>query len=299
MNGNESGWINIYKEEGITSLSISKALKKKFNFKKLGHLGTLDPLAEGVLPIAVGEATKSIKFITNNKKKYTFIIKWGEETDTCDREGKIISKSKKRPSYEDIKFIIKKFFTGKIDQIPPLFSAVKVNGKRAYKLARKDIDIKLKKKNINILNIEAVKLDDENFCQFRVLCSKGTYVRSLARDIAKKLGTVGFAYKIIRTADNIFDINNSFTLNQILSLNSQEICEKFMPIECVLDEINIINLENKYSEMLKNGMIINSKLINREIRNDNKLILVKNGHKLVSIANLEKEYIIPRRNFNL
>ena len=155
MNGNESGWINIYKEEGITSLSISKALKKKFKFKKLGHLGTLDPLAEGVLPIAVGEATKSIKFITNNKKKYTFIIKWGEETDTCDREGKIISKSKKRPSYEDIKFIIKKFFTGKIDQIPPLFSAVKVNGKRAYKLARKDLDIKLKK-NINILNIEQI-----------------------------------------------------------------------------------------------------------------------------------------------
>ena len=299
MNGNASGWINIYKEEGITSLSISKTLKKKFKFKKLGHLGTLDPLAEGVLPIAVGEATKSIKFITNNKKKYTFIIKWGEETNTCDREGKIIGKSKKRPSYEDIKFIIKKFFTGKIDQIPPFFSAVKVNGKRAYKLARKDIDLKLKKKNINILNIEADKPDEENFCQFHVVCSKGTYVRSLARDIAKKLGTVGFAYKIIRTADNIFDINNSYTLNQILSLNSEEIFEKFMPIECVLDEINIINLENKYSEMLKNGMIISSKLINRKIRNDNKLILVKNGDKLVSIANLEKEYIIPRRNFNL
>jgi len=299
MNGNASGWINIYKEEGITSLSISKALKKKFKFKKLGHLGTLDPLAEGVLPIAVGEATKSIKFITNNKKKYTFIIKWGEETNTCDREGKIIGKSKKRPSYEAIKFIIKKFFTGKIDQIPPMFSAVKINGKRAYKLARKDIDIKLKKKNINILNIEADKPDDENYCQFHVLCSKGTYVRSLARDIAKKLGTVGFAYKITRTADNIFDINNSYNLNQILSLNSEEIFEKLMPIECVLDEINIINLENKYSEMLKNGMIINSKLINREIRNDNKLIIVKNGDKLVSIANLEKEFIIPRRNFNL
>ena len=137
MNRNASGWINIYKEEGITSLSISN-IKKRFKFKKLGHL-ELDPLAEGVLPIAVGEATKSIKFITNNKKKYTFIIKWEEETDTCDREGKVIGKSKKRPSYEDIKFIIKKFFTGKIDQIPPLFSAVKVNGRRAYKLM-KDID---------------------------------------------------------------------------------------------------------------------------------------------------------------
>ena len=96
MNSKASGWINIYKEEGITSLSISKALKKKFNFKKLGHLGTLDPLAEGVLPIAVGEATKSIKFITNNKKKYTFIIKWGEETNTCDREGKIIKRRGKK-----------------------------------------------------------------------------------------------------------------------------------------------------------------------------------------------------------
>ena len=141
-----NGWLNIYKEKGETSFSISKSLKKKFQFKKLGHLGTLDPLAEGVLPIAVGEATKSINFITNNIKRYSFIIKWGEETDTYDREGNIIFKSEKRPAFENIKKVINKFFIGEIDQVPPIFSAVKVNGERAYKLARKNIKIELKKK---------------------------------------------------------------------------------------------------------------------------------------------------------
>ncbi len=107
-----NGWLNVYKEKGQTSFSISKSLKKKFQFKKLGHLGTLDPLAEGVLPIAIGEATKSINFITNNIKRYSFLVKWGEETDTYDREGSIIFKSKKRPTFENIKKVINKFFVG-------------------------------------------------------------------------------------------------------------------------------------------------------------------------------------------
>ena len=141
-----NGWLNIYKEQGETSFSISKELKKKFKFKKVGHLGTLDPLAKGVLPIAVGEATKSIKFISNLKKRYSFLIKWGEETDTCDLEGKVVAQSSVRPDIEKVKMIINKFFTGSIEQVPPIYSAVKVNGVRAYKLARSKKDIELKKK---------------------------------------------------------------------------------------------------------------------------------------------------------
>ena len=294
-----NGWLNVYKEKGQTSFSISKSLKKKFQFKKLGHLGTLDPLAEGVLPIAIGEATKSINFITNNIKRYSFLVKWGEETDTYDREGSIIFKSKKRPTFENIKKVINKFFVGEISQIPPIFSAVKINGERAYKLARKNIKIELKKKKINIIKIEAKPPDDKNFCEFDVLCSKGTYIRSLARDIARKLNTFGFAYKIIRTQDHLFKIENSITLKNILKFDLSDIRKKLMPIEFVLNEAKTIILEKKYSDMLKNGMIINHNLVDNEVSNENKLILVKNENKLVCIANLEKEYIIPRRNFNL
>ncbi len=294
-----NGWLNIYKEKGETSFSVSRSLKKRFQFKKLGHLGTLDPLAQGVLPIAVGEATKAINFITNTKKRYSFIIKWGEETDTYDREGNVIYRSNKRPNYENINHIINKFFVGKINQTPPVFSAVKVNGERAYKLARKNIKIKLKKKEINILKLEAKPPIDKNFCEFDVLCSKGTYIRSLARDIARKLGTVGFAYEIIRTEDNIFKLENSTSLKNILRLNVIDLHKKLMPIECVLNQTKTIILEKKYSDILKNGMMLNSKLVNDKISSENKLILVKSGKKLVCIANLEKEYIIPRRNFNL
>ena len=146
MKKNFNGWLNIYKEKGETSFSVSKALKKKFKFKKVGHLGTLDPLAKGVLPIAVGEATKSIKFISNLKKRYSFVIKWGEETDTCDLEGEVVEKSNVRPNFEKVKMVVSKFFIGSIEQTPPIYSAVKVNGIRAYKLARNKKNVKLKKK---------------------------------------------------------------------------------------------------------------------------------------------------------
>ena len=299
MNKHFNGWLNIYKEKGQTSFSISKALKKKFKFKKIGHLGTLDPLAKGVLPIAVGEATKSIKFISNLKKRYSFLIKWGEETDTCDLEGKVVAQSSVRPDLEKVKMIIKKFFTGSIEQVPPIYSAVKVNGVRAYKLARSKKDIELKKKKIHIYKILVKNQTDKDFCKFDIICSRGTYIRSLARDLARKLGTVGFAYEIVRTEDNIFKIENSVPLLKVLNLSYEELQKLCFPVEAVLSDAKEIILEKKYSDKLKNGIIIKTNLISNKIRSDSKLILVKNNSKLVCIANLEKEYIIPRRNFNL
>ena len=294
-----NGWLNIYKEQGETSFSISKELKKKFKFKKVGHLGTLDPLAKGVLPIAVGEATKSIKFISNLKKRYSFLIKWGEETDTCDLEGKVVAQSSVRPDLEKVKMIIKKFFTGSIEQVPPIYSAVKVNGVRAYKLARSKKDIELKKKKIHIYKILVKNQTDKDFCKFDIICSRGTYIRSLARDLAKKLGTVGFAYEIVRTEDNIFKIENSVPLLKVLNLSYEQLQKIYFPVESVLNDAKEVILEKKYSDKLKNGIIIKSNLISNKIKSDSKLILVKNNSKLVCIANLEKEYIIPRRNFNL
>tara|TARA_E500000178_G_scaffold321971_1_gene346334 strand:+ start:113 stop:1012 length:900 start_codon:yes stop_codon:yes gene_type:complete len=294
-----NGWLNIYKEQGETSFSISKELKKKFKFKKVGHLGTLDPLAKGVLPIAVGEATKSIKFISNLKKRYSFLIKWGEETDTCDLEGKVVAQSSVRPDIEKVKMIINKFFTGSIEQVPPIYSAVKVNGVRAYKLARSKKDIELKKKKIHIYKILVKNQTDKDFCKFDIICSRGTYIRSLARDLARKLGTVGLAYEIVRTEDNIFKIENAVPLLKVLNLSYEELQKIYFPVEAVLSDAKEVILEKKYSDKLKNGIIIKSNLISNKIKSDSKLILVKNNSKLVCIANLEKEYIIPRRNFNL
>ncbi len=299
MDKHFNGWLNIYKEKGQTSFSISKALKKKFKFKKIGHLGTLDPLAKGVLPIAVGEATKSINFISNFKKRYSFIIKWGQETDTCDLEGEVVATSIVRPNVEKVKIIVSKFFTGNIEQTPPIYSAVKIDGVRAYKLARNKKQVILKKKKIHIYKFKVKKSPDINFCEFDIICSKGTYIRSIARDLARKLGTVGLAYEILRTEDNIFTIDNSVTLLNALNLSYEDLENIKFPIECVLSDTEEIILQKKYSDKLKNGMIINSKLINNKIKGENKLILVKNESKLVCIANLEKEYIIPRRNFNL
>ena len=217
MSENVNGWLNVLKEEGQTSFSVSKSLKKKFKFKKLGHLGTLDPLAKGVLPIAIGEATKTINYINNNIKRYSFTIKWGEETNTCDREGEVLSESKIRPTSKDINIIVNKFFIGKIYQVPPIFSAVKVNGVRAYSLARKKIEVKLKKKQIEIFKLEVESPQKKDFCKFDIVCGSGTYIRSLARDIAKKLGTVGYAYEIIRTEDNMFRVYNSSSGEELWS----------------------------------------------------------------------------------
>ena len=153
-----NGWLNVFKEQGYTSSHIVRTLKKKFNIKKIGHYGTLDPLASGVLPLALGEATKTIQFITCNQKSYSFFINWGKETDTCDKAGKVLRETNARPNIAEIKPTIKKYFLGNIDQTPPIFSAVKVNGKRAYQLARKNEKFEINSKRIKIIKFELLNL---------------------------------------------------------------------------------------------------------------------------------------------
>ena len=152
----------------------------------------------------------------------------GKETDTCDFEGEVTETSNIRPNYEQISSIVSKFFTGNIEQTPPIYSAVKVNGVRAYKLARNKKKIKLKKKKINIYKFLVKKSSDKNFCKFDIICSKGTYIRSIARDLARKLGTVGFAYEIVRTEDNIFKIDNSISLSKSFEIVIYENWKKFI-----------------------------------------------------------------------
>ena len=292
-----NGWLNVFKDKGYTSSHIVRTLKKKFNIKKIGHYGTLDPLASGVLPLALGEATKTIQFITCNQKSYSFFINWGKETDTCDKEGKVIRETNNRPNTTEIKAIIKKYFTGNIDQTPPIFSAIKVDGKRAYELARKNKKFEIKSKRIKIFKFELLKLINENKAQFMVSCGPGTYVRSLARDLSKKLGTLGYASNIVRLKNSYFCISKSISYDKIINFNKSNFYNKLLPVDYVLKNFREIKLEKKYSDMLKDGKVIFlSEYKNNEERDS--FFLIKCNSELVSIANLKKGYIIPRRNFN-
>ena len=176
MNADSSiinGWLNIYKEQGYTSSHIVRKLKKRFNIKKIGHYGTLDPLASGVLPLALGEATKTIPFITCNHKSYSFFIHWGKETDTCDNDGKVLYETSKRPDISKIKSVIDQYFIGDIAQTPPIFSAVKVDGKRAYEMARKNLQFEIKSRNIKITKFELINIISKNKAQFIVNSGPG------------------------------------------------------------------------------------------------------------------------------
>ena len=292
-----NGWLNIFKEKGHTSSHIVREVKKKFNIKKIGHYGTLDPLASGVLPLALGEATKTIKFINCDRKEYSFFINWGKETDTCDNEGTVISETDKRPKKNEIVSIIENYFIGNIMQTPPAFSAVKINGKRAYQLARKNIKFEIESKNIEIFKFALIKIYSANKAQFFVSCGPGTYVRALARDLAKKLNTLGYASDIVRLKNSYFNISNSINYEKLIRINTSDLHNKLLPIDYVLKDIEEIKLEKKYSDMLKDGKVVFMSKYNNN-KEKEALFLIKNNSELVSIANLKKGYIIPRRNFN-
>ncbi len=186
----ENYWININKPLNYSSAKIVAIVKKITQSKKVGHAGTLDPLATGVLPIAVNKATKTSDFIMNNDKEYLFTMNWGEFRDTDDLEGKIIKTSTQRPKTSEILKILP-YFIGKIEQIPPKFSAIKINGQKAYDMARKKQDFTIKPRIITIKQINLLE-NNKKYAKFLVKCSKGTYIRALCRDIALKTGSCAY-----------------------------------------------------------------------------------------------------------
>ena len=185
-----NGWLIINKDIGISSAKVINKIKKLMDIKKAGHAGTLDPLASGVLPVAIGEATKTIKYAMISEKSYEFEISWGVETATHDLEGEILRKSKIRPSKQEIINALPNF-VGKIMQKPPRYSAIKIAGVRSYKLARNSIAVDIPKREIFIKSFNLLDQIDENKARFIVECGKGVYIRSLARDLAIYLNTYG------------------------------------------------------------------------------------------------------------
>lgn len=245
------GWLNIYKPQGISSASVVGFVKRFaydiFGKKaKVGHAGTLDLEAEGVLPIAIGEATKLVQFLMDARKTYKFIIKFGSMTDTGDAAGKVIkdcsNESSAIPARSDCESICKDFL-GKITQIPPKFSALKINGVPAYKLAREGIAPEMKPREVEIFHLECNGYNNEGFAEYIAEVSKGTYIRTLAEDIAHVLGTLGHVVKLVRTRVGCFDEKESVDIQNIISNK--------IPRNDLFHKINIFSPEIVLADMPK------------------------------------------------
>ena len=240
---NLQGWLNIYKPLNISSFAVIRRIKKNFNIDKIGHGGTLDPLAEGILPIAIGKTTKLIPFVNDTIKEYEFEIKWGEQTSTDDREGNIIQRSSLIPNYLEIKEQLKDF-KGTILQLPPKASAVKVNGIRAYKMLRSKKKFELKKKYVDIYDLEIIDNSKKNITKIKINSGKGFYVRSFARDFGEILNTKAHIHSLKRTKVGKFNIKNSILLDDLLKMSEMASWIKdFPPSISMLDDILAFKLD--------------------------------------------------------
>ena len=299
MDEKSQGWINLYKPVGVSSFSAIYKIKKKFNIKKLGHAGTLDPNAEGVLPIAINKTTKLIPFINTNTKKYIFKIKWGEQTSTDDSEGEIINYSNKIPKEFDIKKIINSFL-GCIDQIPPKASAIKVKGRSAYSVLREKKDFVLEPKKVFLKSISFLG-SNNNTSRFLIECGKGYYVRSLARDIAQKLETYGHVIELKRTKVGNFQDKGSILLDDLIKIRQSD-----FEFNCIhssismLDDILAYEVEEKKDlndlSLGKSIFINNNKLIKQPLNSDKKeLVFLSHRGNIVSFGKLSGDLFQPNK----
>ena len=299
MNEKLQGWINLYKPIGISSFSAIYKIKKKFNLKKIGHAGTLDPNAEGILPIAINKATKLIPFINLNSKKYYFKIKWGEQTTTDDADGEKINYSSKIPTNENILNMID-HFVGNIDQVPPKASAIKINGKRAYTLLRDKKKFDLSEKKVFLKSIKFLG-SQNNTSSFFIECGKGFYVRSLARDLAYKLDTFGHTIEIKRTEVGNFNNKTSILLDDLLKIGQSEFEFNFIySSTSMLDDILAYEVEKEsdlFDLSLGKKIFVNKKkLIKRPLSSDNKaLVFLSNKGNIVSFGELTGDLFQPHK----
>jgi tRNA pseudouridine55 synthase len=235
------GWLILDKPQGLGSTSALNRVKRLYNAQKAGHAGTLDPLATGVLPIALGEATKTVPYIMDGRKGYRFTVRWGEQTNTDDAKGEITARSDKRPAREDIEGALPRFI-GEIEQTPPAFSAIRIKGERAYKIARRGDEVEMPARMVEIDSLELVDIPDEDHAIFEAVCGKGTYVRAIARDLGRDLGCLGHVAELRRTRVGPLEENMSISLAKLEELGHsaaghEALDEILLPVETALDDI--------------------------------------------------------------
>jgi tRNA pseudouridine55 synthase len=262
IKNNYHGWVNLWKPEGISSMQAVAAVRRLTGTKKAGHIGTLDPLAEGLLPIALGEGTKLIHLLEKAHKTYVFTVQWGSQTTTDDREGEVVHTSDNRPSAAQIEAILPQFI-GQIQQTPPIYSAIKVNGQRAYAMARagaSEAEIGLKSRMVQIFEfklLESQADSAQDFSVFEVHCGAGTYVRSLARDMGQLLGCYGYVTKLIRTKVGFFDQESKILLANLEENGHSAPNMWLAPPQTGLDDIPALAVHPHEVQQLRHGIALN------------------------------------------
>ena len=279
------GFLNVNKPKGMSSHDVVYYVRRLLGVKQVGHSGTLDPMAEGVLVVGVGKATRLFEFL-KEEKEYIATLRFGYESETLDVEGECIKKEDFFPDEEELKSVLVEFL-GESEQIPPKYSAIKVGGKKLYELARKGQDVgEIKARPIKIKNIELIEIN-ENEAKIKVACSKGTYVRSLVRDIAKKLGTVAVMSDLIRTKSGAFEIENAFEINEYLE--KEDVVNSFVnPIE-VLDYQKMEVSETQWLKIKNGAFIENTGFL------ENEIILLTYENELVSVGQVVGSKIIQKK----
>jgi|SRR5579883_3393723 len=296
------GWIVLDKPIGMTSTHAVAVVKRLFAAKRTGHAGTLDPLASGCLPIALGEATKTVPFVVDSRKAYVFTIRWGEERDTDDAEGRVVRASADRPTAAAIRAELPRF-TGTIEQIPPRFSAIKVDGERAYDLARDGEFVALAPRSAVIHRLALVEIPDADHAVLAAECGKGTYVRALARDLGRALGVLGHVAALRRSRVGPFGEGAMISLERLESLchraaaGEGHLADILLPIETALDDIPALAVSPADAARLGNGQAV--LLRGRDATIFRGMVQVAVGGQLLAIAEVDRGEIIPKRVFNL
>ncbi len=295
------GWFNFDKPEGISSAKAVAIIRKKLNCSKIGHGGTLDPLASGVLPIAIGEATKTVSYVMDSAKKYEFSISWGYETTTDDKEGSPTRTSNKIPTKEDIDRCIPEFI-GTIKQIPPDYSAVKIDGKRAYSLARfsekRGIEnqVDLKSRDVNIHNLSLLSLSNNKAC-FSIFCGKGTYVRSLGRDLGRRLGSAGHISDLKRISVGNFKLKDAISLDFFKNLRDIADAKKnVISLSTVLDDIPALHITPEEAQRIRMGQRI--PYFGKSYVESQNSVAICDGI-VIALITLDSGIIRPVRVFNI
>lgn len=271
------GFLNVYKPQNMSSAAVVGKIKKQFNLKKVGHMGTLDPLACGILPIAIGKATRMFDYFLNKSKQYIVECEFGYETPSLDLGTEPNLVTNVFPNRQDVENSCKSF-VGKISQLPPIYSAKNVNGEKAYDLARSGKSVELKPVVVEIFRFECLCEVEQNKFRFLIECSSGTYVRSLIRDLAYKLNSLATVTFLERSESGVFNKENSVNLNNLLNSNLNDYC---LSIQSVFQNIKTISVNDSEFFKLKNGLTVNI-----ELENDaNVFILYKT--ELLGVATVE------------
>jgi tRNA pseudouridine55 synthase len=297
------GWLILDKPLGLTSTQAVGAVRRIFEAQKAGHGGTLDPLATGILPIALGEATKTVPYVMDGTKTYRFTLKFGEQRTTDDAEGEVCATSDVRPEDAAIAAALPAF-TGLIQQVPPAFSAIKVDGERAYDLARDGEVVELAPRQVRIDAVELTGRPSRDEAVFEVRCGKGTYMRSLARDIAQHLGSVGHVSALRRLSVGGFTEARAISLENLKTLgHSPAAFEHLLPVETALDDIPALALTNTEASRLRSGQTVG--LLQRQDRDRIRefapgcMVCAMSAGKLVALTRYDAGELVPVRVMNL